>query len=343
MLADQVLGAAVARQRHHFGKEAPCPQDRVAPLAGHRRDADGATFDRAEGCNQAVEQVRADARHVAQLDDGCVSIGTERADSGSHRGAEALGEIRVGDKAQSRPAGDGKFDRRPDLICHMAEHDNYFDGLGLERRLHGMHDERRAVGISQHFVGAAHACRTTGGQHENRNPWCLVRSLAFHRLVVARLRAARDFSQQPTRAHADDFGAPHLQTCGQPFQDHVEAIVLGGFGTSRQAEDRPAVELGGQQQVAGIHRHAEVMNLAARLGDAQRHHVVAVDDGRGAGDQEEIAPVRLQFLQRGRDGFGVVGNAAFASQGAAKRRKPLGRRADRLVQNLVARARQLRL
>ena len=84
MLADQVLGAAVAGQLPHLGKEAPRPQDGIAALASHRRHTDRAALDGAEGGHQAIEQRRADARHVAELDDRCIDCGRESADAGAH-------------------------------------------------------------------------------------------------------------------------------------------------------------------------------------------------------------------------------------------------------------------
>jgi hypothetical protein len=72
-------------------------------------------------------------------------------------------------------------------------------------------------------------------------------------------------------------------------------------------------------------------DLAACLLDAGRHHVVAVDDRRGAGDQVDVAALRLEFAERPRDGPGVVRHPAFTDQGAAERREPLAGGADRLV------------
>ena len=75
-----------------------------------------------------------------------------------------------------------------------------------------------------------------------------------------------------------------------------------------------------QQQVAGIDRHAEMDDLAARLLDAGRHDVVAVDDRRGAGDQVDVAALAFSSLERAGDRLGVVRRPAFADQRAAERR-----------------------
>ena len=75
---------------------------------------------------------------------------------------------------------------------------------------------------------------------------------------------------------------------------------------------------------------------AAGLLDAGRHDVVTVDDRRGAGDQEDVAALLLEFTKRRGDLAGIVAAAALAGQGAAERGQAPGRRGDRLVEHLVA-------
>ena len=332
------LAPRIAGELGHLGEEAPRPQHRIAALAAHRRHADRAALDGTERRHQAIEQRRADARHVAELDDGRIDILAERADAGAHRRAEPFGEIRIGHEAQPRLGRDRLLDGRPHLVRHVAEHHDDLDGLRGERRLDGMHDQRLAFGIGQHLVGPAHARRAAGGEHQHGDSWRLLRARLLAVAVVARLRAARDLGQQAAGAHAHDLGAADRQAGGQALQHHVEAVVLGRLGAARQAQHRLAVELGGQQQVAGIDRHAEMDDLAARLLDAGRHDVVAVDDRRGAGDQEDVAALGPELLQSAGDGLGVVRDPPLADQRAAERGQPLGRGADRLVEDLVARA-----
>ena len=65
MLADQVAGADIARDRLHLGEEAHGPQDRVAALAAPGRDHDAAALDRVEGGDQAVDQRRRSRRGMS--------------------------------------------------------------------------------------------------------------------------------------------------------------------------------------------------------------------------------------------------------------------------------------
>ena len=44
-----------------------------------------------------------------------------------------------------------------------------------------------------------------------------------------------------------------------------------------------------EQQVAGVHRHAEMVDGPARLHHGGWHHVPPVDDGRRAGDKDDVA------------------------------------------------------
>ena len=54
VLADQVLGARIARELHHLREEAARPQHRIAALAGDRRHADRAALDGTEGGDQPI-------------------------------------------------------------------------------------------------------------------------------------------------------------------------------------------------------------------------------------------------------------------------------------------------
>ena len=74
MLADQVLGADIARQLGHLGDEALRPQHRVAALAAADRHDNRAAFERVEGGDQPVEIAARDQGHVAEADDDAVDI-----------------------------------------------------------------------------------------------------------------------------------------------------------------------------------------------------------------------------------------------------------------------------
>ena len=293
MLADQVLGAGVAGELGHLREEAARPQHGIAALAAHRRHADRAALDGTEGRHQPVEQRRADARHVAQLHDGRVDIGcrarampvrTEVLRPSAKSGLVTKRRRDLAGTAFSMAASTSSAmwpsTTTTSTACEASAAFTAWTTSGWPSAsasiLFGppMRVERPAASTSTATRGAC----------------CGARILAV--AVVARLRAARDLGQQAARAHAHDLGAADRQAGGQALQHHVEAVVLGRLGAARQAQHRLAVELGRQQQVAGIDRHAEMDDLAARLLDAGRHHVVAVDDRRGAGDQEDVAALR---------------------------------------------------
>ena len=175
VLADQVLGAGVARNLGHLGEEAAIPQHRVAALAADGRDADRAALDGAERCHQPVEQRRVDARHVAELHDRGVDILAQCSDAGAHRSAETVGEIGIGDETQALLRADRLFDRRLHLVGHVTQHDHDLDGLRRQRRFHRVNDEGRTVGLLQQLVRTAHARRTAGRQHQHGDPRRLLR------------------------------------------------------------------------------------------------------------------------------------------------------------------------
>ena len=56
MLADQVTGTDIARDRLHLVEEGAGPKHGVAALAAPGRHDDGAALDRVEGGDQAVDQ-----------------------------------------------------------------------------------------------------------------------------------------------------------------------------------------------------------------------------------------------------------------------------------------------
>jgi hypothetical protein len=78
VLADQVLGADVARKFGHFGKKPAGPQDRVAAFSPAGRHDDRAPFQWIERGDQPVEVAPGNQRHVAEADDDPIGIGRQR-------------------------------------------------------------------------------------------------------------------------------------------------------------------------------------------------------------------------------------------------------------------------
>ncbi len=79
----------------------------------------------------------------------------------------------------------------------------------------------------------------------------------------ARQAAARDLGEKPAGAHPHDRLARDLDPGEEPLQHPVEAVLLGRAGAAGQAEDRRLAEPAEQDEVAGIDRHAEMLDDAA--------------------------------------------------------------------------------
>ena len=77
VLADQVLGADIAGELGHFGKEPLRPEDRVAALAVTGRNDDGSALERVERRDQPVEMPARNERHVAEANEDPVEIGRQ--------------------------------------------------------------------------------------------------------------------------------------------------------------------------------------------------------------------------------------------------------------------------
>ena len=78
-----------------------------------------------------------------------------------------------------------------------------------------------------------------------------------------------------------------------------------------------AAELAEDEEVARIDRHAEMDDAPAGRLDAAGTTSRVVDHRRGAEDDEEVAPRRLQLGKRRGDGAGVVGDADLARRAVA--------------------------
>ena len=254
MLADQVAGADVAGHGLHLGEEGAPPEDRVAALAVPGRHDDGAALDRVEGGDQPVDQRRADPRHVAQADHRSGPVGWQRGEPGAQGGAEALGIVGVVGEAHLQPA-----QGLADLVLLVAEHHHDRIGARGQRGLDDVADHGLAGDLEQQLVRAAHAPRLAGRQDQGRDLGACGRGLAF-----ARLRPRGDLAQQAAHAHPHDVAPGDLDAGGQALQHPVQAVELGRAAAAGQAQHRASVEPRQQEQVAGIDRHAEMLERSAR-------------------------------------------------------------------------------
>ena len=122
--------------------------DGLAALGGKQRD-------------QSIQVARRNARHVAQQHQRPVGLARQRPHAGLERGAEPLGEVRVGHECHIEA---GK--RRPHSLRLMPRHHQHRACLARQRSLrHPPHDGRPAK-LGQQLVRRAHAGRAPGGEHD---------------------------------------------------------------------------------------------------------------------------------------------------------------------------------
>ena len=158
----------------------------------------------------------------------------------------------------------------------------------------------------------------------------------------ARLRPRDDFHQEPADAHAGEFGARDLEPREKPHQHPVKAVFDRRARAARRAQHRHAAGAADQQQIAGIDRHAEMLDRAADLGDRGRDHVAPVGDRGRAEHDHQFGAEAEQFLDRFRQSGLVVRHAALGDDAGAGRRQPLRRHAQGLVDHLWRKPRQQR-
>ena len=312
--ADQVARADVAFDRHEIGEEAARPHHRIAALAVDGRHHDERAVVGIEGADQAVDQGCIDLRHVAETDDGAVGLRRQRGDAGFERGAEPVGEMRIVHEFD-RQAGE----RRLDLVALMPGDDDHRPRPRGEHRVDHDADQRLAADLGQQFVRPAHAARAAGGEHDGGDGAAFFR----HRLG-ARLRPGDDLHQQAADAEAGDVLARHRQAGEEPHQHPVKTVLLGAARAARRAEHRAAVGVADHQQITGIDRHAEMLDMAADRFERRGDHVAAIGDGRGAEHDGQFRAGLEHFVERARQRRALVRHAPLGNDGGAGRRQALG-------------------
>ncbi len=98
-----------------------------------------------------------------------------------------------------------------------------------------------------------------------------------------------------------------------------------------------------EHEVAGVHWHSEVVDLAARGDDTRGHHVAPVDDGRCAGDQRDLGALGPQRRDGAGHLVGPVGAAHLQDGRTVERGEARVDRVHGLFQQALLEARQARL
>ncbi len=97
-----------------------------------------------------------------------------------------------------------------------------------------------------------------------------------------------------------------------------------------------------QKQIAGIDRHAEMLDAAADRLDRRRNDIAPVGDRRGAEDDDELGACFEHFVDRLGERALLVRHPALGDDPGAGRRETLLRDLQGLVHHLVGEARQQR-
>ncbi len=227
-----------------------------------------------------------------------------------------------------------------DPLALVSGDDNHRRRMRGERLLGGDADQRFAADLGDQFVGTAHAGAATGRQNDRSDARLLPGR--YDNRLGARLWTRYDLHQQTTDAHAGDVGARNLKSSKQPHQHPVEAVFLRRARTARRAQQRPAAGLRDQQQIAGIDRHAEMLDAAADRLDRRRDHIAPVGDGRSSKDEDELGAGLQHIINGTGECLLVVGDALLGNDRGAGGRQALGSDPQCLVDDLVGKAGQQR-
>ena len=153
-------------------------------------------------------------------------------------------------------------------------------------------------------------------------------------------RPARNLHQEAARPHAHDVRCGDIDAGEDALQHPVEAVELERAGAAGEPQHPRFAEAGQEQEIAGVHRHAEVVDGSARLHDRCRHHIPPVDDGRRAGDEDDVAPLPVKLRDRLRHLGTVVGAADLGSERAVELGETRRDRARGRIEHALPRSRQ---
>ena len=214
--------------------------------------------------------------------------------------AEPGEKIRIADKLHLEPG-----QRALDLVGLMSGHHGHAGYFGGQHVLGYDPQHRLAAEFGQQLVGTAHPGRAPGRKNDRGDI-----AIAF-RAWLARLRPGHDLHQQSADAHAGEIRARHLEAREQAHQHPVKPVLHRRARAAGRAQHRHASGIADQQQIAGIDRHAEMLDLAADLFERRRNHVAPVGD-RGCSEHDhQFGAEPEQFLDRRGKRRLLVRHAAF--------------------------------
>ncbi len=106
----------------------------------------------------------------------------------------------------------------------------------------------------------------------------------------------------------------------KPHQHPVEAVFLRAARAAGRADHRLPTQAADQHQVAGIDRHAEMLDFAADGLDRRRDDVAAVGDGRGAEHDHQFGARFKHLVDGARERRRLVRHAPLGNDGRASGR-----------------------
>ena len=126
----------------------------------------------------------------------------------------------------------------------------------------------------------------------------------------------------------------------QPHQHPIKTVLDRRARAARSAHDRHAAGTANQQQIAGVDRHAEMLDGTADPRNRGRDHVAAIGDGRRSEHDNEFGAKAKQLLDRGSECGLLMRHPALGDDRSTSGREPLGGDAQRLVDHLWRKSRQ---
>ena len=152
--------------------------------------------------------------------------------------------------------------------------------------------------------------------------------------LLARLRPRHDFHQQAADAEPGNVLARHRQPGEKPHQHPVETVFLRAPRAARRTDHRSAGGGADHHQIAGIDRHAEMLDRAADVLKRRRDDIAPVGDRGGAEYDGELSTGFEHFVERLGERRAIMRYAPFGDDRGAGGRQPLGGDFQRLVDHL---------
>ena len=103
------------------------------------------------------------------------------------------------------------------------------------------------------------------------------------------LRSCRDFLEQSADPHGGNIRPLHRDPANNARQHPIGPIQRRRPRASRQTDYRTATVSADEQQISGVHRHAKMQNLTARLSHSTWGDVLDIRCGRTSENQHQIA------------------------------------------------------